>query len=325
MGIDKFRELVEAELENEWAKRPIPMEDLLYLDDETKDAPPAPRPVGAVSVNGSGPADYIAWKATNVEPQKQEGFVLAHVSLSRGDIFAHQFPKLAEISRRFAGGRARFDQQQNVVFRWVRLESAYDLFRALKEIGLADAGRHTITDIVTCPGTDSCKLGITSSMGLNKALRETLATVDLSDPLIRQLHIKASGCPNSCGQHHIANIGFHGAAMKGEGGQVPAYELFLGGQYEDGDVKIGARIKTRVPARRAPEALKAVLDYYRAERKEGELFNRFVERVGTAPFEALLSQFGKVGPLNRQNIQHYMDWERTVLYKLERGEGECAV
>ena len=184
MGMDKFRELVEAELKNEWSKRPIPMKDLLYFDDEMKDAPPPPRQVGgSVHVNGSGPADFIAWKATNVEPQKQEGYVVAHVSLNRGDIFAHQWPKLAEISNRFAGGRARFDQQQNVVFRWVRQESLYDLFRALKEIGLGEGGRHTITDIVTCPGTDSCKLGITSSMGLNKALREMLSTSARQDVL----------------------------------------------------------------------------------------------------------------------------------------------
>jgi sulfite reductase beta subunit-like hemoprotein len=324
LGIEKFRELVEAELKNEWATRPIPMKDLLYYDDETADAPPQP-PAGAFSGNGSGPADFLVWKATNVEPQKQDGYVIAHVSLNRGDVFSHQWPKLAEISRRFAGGRARLDQQQNVVFRWVRKESVLDLFNALKEIGLADPGRHTITDIVTCPGTDSCKLGITSSMGLNKALRETLATLDLADPLIQEIHIKASGCPNSCGQHHVANIGFHGAAMKGEGGQVPAYELFLGGQYENGDVRIGTRIKTRVPARRAPDALKAVLDYYRRDRQTGEPFNRFVERLGPAPFEELFATFKDVGPLNRDNIQNYMDWERTVLYKLERGEGECAV
>ncbi|MBI4220363.1 MAG: nitrite/sulfite reductase [Chloroflexi bacterium] len=324
MGIDKFRELVEEELKKDWAKRPVPMNELLFIDDEERDAPPPPRP-DVTSVNGSGPADFIAWKETNVEPQKQEGFVIVHVSLPRGDIMADQFPKLAAIARRYAGGRARFDQQQNIVFRWVRPEALYYIYMALKDTGLAEAGRHQITDVVTCPGTDSCKLGITSSMGLNKALREVLETIDISDPLVKSLHIKASGCPNSCGQHHIANIGFHGAAMKGEGGQVPAYELFLGGQYEDGEVKIGARIKTRVPARRAPDALKAVLAFYQKERQAGETFNRFVERVGAGPFEALLSEFKEVGALNRENIKFYMDWERTVLYKLERGEGECAV
>ena len=107
------------------------------------------------------------------------------------------------------------------MFRWVRTEALYDVYLALKDIGMATSGRETIRDIVTCPGTDSCKLGITSSMGLNKALGEKLDTLDVSDPLVSKIHIKASGCPNSCGQHHVANIGFHGAVMKGGGGQVP--------------------------------------------------------------------------------------------------------
>jgi len=324
LGIDKFRELVEEELKKDWAKRPIPMDTLMFMEDESKDAPPKPAS-GHAHLNGDAPAEFLAWKKTNVEPQRQEGFVIVHISLNRGDVFAPQFPKLADITRKFAGGRARLDIQQNIVLRWVRPESLLDLYQTLKDAGLAAGGRHTITDMVTCPGTDSCKLGITSSMGLNKAVREVLATMDLSDPLIQAIHIKASGCPNSCGQHHIANIGFHGAAMKGEGGQVPAYELFLGGQYEGGNVRIGTRIKTRVPARRAPEALRAVLGFYQKERSSGEAFNKFVDRQGPAPFEALLAEFKEVGPLNRDNIKHYMDWERTVLYKLERGEGECAV
>ena len=116
-----------------------------------------------------------------------------------------------------------------MAFRWVKTEVLYDLYKALGSMGLNAPGRETIRDIVTCPGTDSCKLGITSSMGLNKALGEALDKMDISDANIEPLSIKASGCPNSCGQHHIANIGFHGAVMKGVGGQVPAYELFLGG------------------------------------------------------------------------------------------------
>jgi sulfite reductase beta subunit-like hemoprotein len=165
-------------------------------------------------------------------------------------------------------------------------------------------------------------------MGLNKALGEALDSMDLSDPDVSEIHIKASGCPNSCGQHHIANIGFHGAVMKGQGGQVPAYELFLAGNYESdrGAVRVGHRIKARVPAKLAPQALKSVLDDYKSNRQQGEKFNAYVDRAGTEHFEALLGQFKEeVGPLDRQHINNYMDWGKTVLYKLERGEGECAV
>ncbi|MDA0797154.1 MAG: sulfite reductase, partial [Chloroflexi bacterium] len=220
----------------------------------------------------------------------------------------------------------RIDQQQNVVFRWVRSESLFDMYTALSEIGLAAAGAQTIRDIVTCPGTDSCKLGITSSMGLNKALGEALDGMDLSDPDVSSLHIKASGCPNSCGQHHIANIGFHGAVMKAPGGQVPAYEMFLGGNYDDGNVRVGHRVKARVPAKKAPDALKRILAYYKESRSQGEKFNDFVDRVGVAPFEEIFGQLKEeIGPLDRDHINTYMDWGKTVLYKLERGEGECAV
>ena len=323
LGIEKFREMVDEELKGDWANKKIDLDSLLFIEDESKDAPKIsdnllPEP--------AGDADYDHWKSSVVETQRQSGFNMVYVRVERGDIFEEQWQPLADIARQFAGGRARIDQQQNIVFRWVRDESIYSLYRALKEIGLANTGRETIRDIVTCPGTDSCKLGITSSMGLNKALGEKLDNMDLSDSLVSQIHIKASGCPNSCGQHHVANIGFHGAVMKGGGGQVPAYELFLGGASTDGPVRVGYRIRSRIPAKRAPEALEMVIDHYKSQRELGESFNEFMDRVGTQPFEDMFGVWKKeIGPLDREHIETYMDWGKTALYKLERGEGECAV
>ena len=121
-----------------------------------------------------GDAAYDEWKRTNAVEQRQDGFSMVYVRVERGDVYANQWKQLADIAREFAGGRARIDQQQNLLFRWVRNESVYDIYRALGEIGLSAAGRETIRDIVTCPGTDSCKLGITSSMGLNEALGKAL-------------------------------------------------------------------------------------------------------------------------------------------------------
>jgi sulfite reductase beta subunit-like hemoprotein len=325
IGIDEFRSQVEEELKGDWAKPEIDLKSLMEVEDEegmvrAKNDPPSGISLSEVD----GPADFMEWVGTNVEGQRQEGYNLVHVALTRGDIFVDQFSGLAGIMRNYANSRARIDVQQNLVLRWVKTEDVIEVYSALKAIGLNASGKHTITDIVTCPGTDSCKLGITSSMGLNQALRETLAGYDTSDPLVSEIHIKASGCPNSCGQHHIANIGFHGAVMKGPGGQVPAYEVFLGGQYQNG-VKIGERIKARVPAKKAPEVLVAILDFYKSQRQDGETFNSFVERSGNEPFEGIIGEFKDVGPLNRDNIANYMDWERTIIYKLERGEGECAV
>ena len=325
IGIDEFRSQVEEELKGDWAKPEIDLKSLMEVEDEEAMVRAGNDPPSGISLSEiDGPADFMEWVETNVEAQRQEGYNLVHVALTRGDIFVDQFSGLASIMRNYAHSRARIDVQQNLVFRWVKTEDVPEVYNALKAIGLNASGKHTITDIVTCPGTDSCKLGITSSMGLNQALRETLAGYDTSDPLVNQIHIKASGCPNSCGQHHIANIGFHGAVMKGPGGQVPAYEVFLGGQYQNG-VKIGERIKARVPAKKAPEVLVAILDYYKSQRRDGETFNSFVERTGSEPFAGIIGEFKDVGPLNRDNISNYMDWERTIIYKMERGEGECAV
>lgn len=324
LGIEKFREMVDEELQGEWAKRDIDLESLMFVDDEEADAPGVPSDATPVPADD---AAFSEWKRTNVEEQRQDGFNMVFVRVERGDVYANQWSQLADISRKYAGGRARLDQQQNLVYRWVRTESLYDMYQALGAIGFSAAGRETIRDVVTCPGTDSCKLGITSSMGLNKALGEALDEMDTSDPLVEKMHIKASGCPNSCGQHHIASIGFHGAVMKGPGGQVPAYELFLGGRSnEKQGTRIGARVKARIPAKLAPEALKQVLETYKENRNDGEEFADFIDRFGTDHFE---QEFGKlktqVGPLDRDHIETYMDWGKTVIYKMERGEGECAV
>ena len=162
----------------------------------------------------------------------------------------------------------------------MRDESLYDVWQRLKELDLGDAGAHEITDVVSCPGTDSCKLGITASMGLNKAMQERLEAMEIDDPLTQKIHIKMSGCPNGCGQHHIANIGFYGAAMKVGGRQLPAYLAHVGGNYEDGEVAWAQRLKVRLPAKRVPDAVERWVRLYEAKRKDGEEFNAFVERIG---------------------------------------------
>ena len=321
IGIDEFRDMVEEELKEPWAQRSFDPTPLLFLEDESVDAPPL---TGSYNVDGHAP-DFERWLESNVQAQKQEGYNAVTVKLPLGDIQAEQFHQLADISRKYAGGRARITHQQNITLRWVPQQALYEAWQELNRIGLGDSGAHEITDVVACPGTDSCKLGITSSMGLGRAIIETLAEIAPSDPQVRQMHIKMSGCPNGCGQHHVADIGFHGAAAKGPSGQVPAYELFLGGSYDKGDARIALRVKTKVPAKRVPEALKRVLAFYQEQRNEGEPFKDFAARVGPESFEPVLAEFKVVAELNRETIDSYMDWEKTVIYQVERGEGECAV
>ena len=321
IGIDDFRAMVEEELQEDWAQRSFDPTSLLFIEDESVDAPPLD---GAYRSNGHGD-DLTRWIATNVREQRQVGYRAVTVKLPLGDIQAEQFHQLADLSRRYAGGRARITHQQNLTFRWVPEAALGELFDELNEIELGDFGAKEITDVVSCPGTDSCKLGITSSMGLGRAVQETLEALNTSDPLVKQMHVKMSGCPNGCGQHHIADIGFHGAAAKAPGGQVPAYELFLGGSYDEGDARIGLRVKTKVPAKRVPEAVRAVIAHYQQDRNDGEAFKDYAARVGAATFEPILAGFKEVPELGRDTIEQYMDWDKTIIYKLERGEGECSI
>ncbi|SVB09229.1 uncharacterized protein METZ01_LOCUS162083 [marine metagenome] len=320
IGMDEFRTQVEEELKGEWAKKSFDPTPLLFIEDESKDAP---------SLKGNyrtgSSKEFDRWEDSNVRAQKQEGYRVVTVKLPLGDVDASQFHQIAEMSRKYAGGRMRLSHQQNLAFRWVPGDALYEVWETLNEIGLGDPGAHEITDIVSCPGTDSCKLGITSSMGLGSAINEMVESIDTSDPLIRKMHIKMSGCPNGCGQHHIGDIGFHGAAAKGPGGQIPAYELFLGGSFDGGDTRIGQRVKTRIPAKRVPEAIGKILSHYKTDRKSGEEFKEYVARVGAESIEPILEEFKNLPELNRDSLQYYMDWTKTVKYQLERGEGECAV
>ncbi len=331
LGIDEFRRLVEEELKGEWAQQSFDPERYLWDDDEQSDAPAPPvngyRSNGNLS-NGNAPVEFAIWAETNVELQRQEGYRIVHVTVEQGDLSPDQFRGLARITREYAGGRARLTQQQNLVLRWVRQEQLLDVWKALDAIGLGEPKVDEITDVVTCPGTDSCKLGITSSMGLGRALKDKLVEMKIEDPEIRKMHVKASGCPNGCSQHHIANIGFHGAAIKGASGQqVPAYELFVGGNADGarGEIRFGQRVKGRVPAKRVPELTERILDHYTKNRQNGESFNDFIDRVGPAEFAPMVAELQEVGPLGKDTIRLYMDWEKTIPYKLERGEGECAV
>jgi sulfite reductase beta subunit-like hemoprotein len=215
--------------------------------------------------------------------------------------------------------------QQNLVLRWVRNEALYDVWQRLSELGLGEAGAREITDVVSCPGTDSCKLGITSSMGLNQAVQDRLVQMDITDPLTRRIHVKMSGCPNGCSQHHIADIGFYGASIKVGEHTIPAYIAHIGGMYEGGEVRYGQRLKARLPAKRVPEAVQRWVRFYESEREEGELFRTFVDRVGASEFEAQVKDLTLPIEFNLENMNHFIDWNRDTPYVVARGEGECAV
>jgi sulfite reductase beta subunit-like hemoprotein len=327
IGLEEFKSQVEAELEN---IGPIDPKPYMNVEDIMRETPPASSPNGANGSNGGG--GFAEWRKTNVEAQKQEGYYVVHVKPDRGNISAAQFHGLADIMRKYTGGRARTSQEQNLTLRFIPEHMLHDVWDALVEIDLAEANANSISNVVSCPGTDSCKLGITSSMGLAGALKDEIQSWDglLEDEGVNDIRVKMSGCPNGCGLHHIANIGFHGAAVKGpDGEQVPAYEMFLGGNYGDVNVqdsRIGTRIpRVKIPAKAVPGVLKQVVSYYKDNRNDGEKFNDFLDRVGLEELTEVAEKAQQSVAAAAPGSDLYIDWERTNQYKLERGEGECAV
>ncbi len=326
IGMDAFRELVDEELEGDWVEErefgPELVERLRFDDDEQANAPE--EPAEPASPNGDR-TEFERFVEANVQAQRQEGFSTVEVKITRGDLTPEQFRGLATIMRDFTGGYARSTVQQNFVLRWVRDGALYDVWQRLTELGLGEAGPREISDVVSCPGTDSCKLGITSSMGLNRAIKERVEEMEISDALTKRIHIKMSGCPNGCSQHHIANIGFYGASLKVGGRQMPAYIPHIAGNYQGGEVVFGKRLKSRLPAKRVPEAVERWIRLYEAERDDGEEFNDFAERIGAERFEEEVKELTLPSEFSLETMQQFIDWNRSSPYKVERGEGECAI
>jgi sulfite reductase beta subunit-like hemoprotein len=323
IGIDAFRAEIEEELRGDWvAERDFDPTPRLFVHDEEQNAPAVPASYS--QPNGDG-REFERFVEANVRPQRQGGFSTVEVKVPRGDLSPEQFRGLAQVMRDYTGGYARTSVQQNLVLRWVRDEAVYDVWTRLRELGLGEAGAQEITDIVSCPGTDSCKLGITSSMGLNRAISERLEAMRIDDPLTRRIHIKMSGCPNGCSQHHIANIGFYGASMKVGGRQMPAYVAHVGGSYDGGQVAMGQRLKVRLPAKRVPDAVERWIRLYEERRADGEEFNAFVERIGTEELEAAVKDLSMPVEFGLETMSHFIDWSRNEPYRVIRGEGECAI
>jgi sulfite reductase beta subunit-like hemoprotein len=320
-GIDAVRALVEEELRGDWVAERDFTPDLFEYDEES--AAPGPYD-GSPSPNGDR-SDFDRFRAVNVVSQRQQGFSAVTVKITRGDLTPEQFRGLGQIMREFTGGHARTTVQQNLVLRWVRDEALYDVWQRLCDLGLGDAGADEVTDVVSCPGTDSCKLGITASMGLNQAVQERVESLAIEDPLARRIHIKMSGCPNGCSQHHIANIGFYGASIKVGEHTIPAYVAHIGGRYEGGEVAMGTRLKVRLPAKRVPDAVERWISFYLEEREGDEDFNAFADRVGQTAFEDRVRELALPVEFGIQTMNMFIDWNRSGPFEVIRGEGECAI
>jgi sulfite reductase beta subunit-like hemoprotein len=258
--------------------------------------------------------EFKAWKETNVRAQKQDGYAIVTVKIPNGNLTGQQMRGLADLAEQAADGFIRVTMAQNVALAYVPVGALERVYGALGQIGL-NGGRATeISDTVTCPGAYSCNLALTKSMNLGAALAESTRKYD--DPAIRQLSIKISGCPNSCGQHWIADIGFYGNSRKIDGRELPYYLMQLGGTPHE----FGLAVQS-LPARLAPLAVDRVLAHYQANRQEGESFRAYVLRFKVETFKKLTADLVKPSELTPEM---YMDWGDDVAFSLQLGRGECA-
>ncbi len=266
---------------------------------------------------------FDAWRRTNLFKQKQEGFYTAIVRLPLGDITPEGLRALAAIAETYAA-EVRSAISQNLLLRFVPEEALGGLYEALLEAGLAWPEAHTLLDITRCPGADTCNLAITRSRGLAQALGESLAALPLAqDPGAKAIGVKISGCPNSCGQHHIADIGFYGSSRKVGEREVPHYVLLLGGRTREGEARFG-QVVGRLPARRVPEAVERILQRYLEERQNGESFQAYLDRVGAASFKPLLQDLQEVPPYE-EAPEFYQDLgAEGEAFSVQLGRGECA-
>ena len=319
LGIDEFRKLVLEE------RQQLPADprwtDFLASVNEQNEQPVHP----SGSFDGhQRPEGFDAWYSTNIYKQRQPGYVAATVTLPLGDASADQLRALADIARRFVKDTLRTTVEQNILFRWVSEADLPEFYKAIKAIGLAAADAATIVDVTSCPGTDTCKLGIASSRGLARELRYRLGEKSLElDEAVKNLRIKVSGCFNSCGQHHVADIGFYGINRNVKGFQVPHFQVVLGGKFHDNAGEYGMPIGP-VPSKRVPEAVLSITEFYLRQRARNERFQEFVARIGKKAIKNLLEDLTKI-PSHDVDRYYYSDWGDPREFTLsDMGVGECA-
>jgi sulfite reductase (ferredoxin) len=276
---------------------------------------------------------YERWLHTNVVPQKQEGYFTIFITLGAGDITANQLRSLASLIRKFSSESiARNTPQQNFAIRYIYANDLPDVYKKLMAIGLANPGALTITSAVGCSGTTSCNLAITNSHRLAKEVQRTLLELGFDvDNDLRNSTIKISGCPNSCGQHEIATIGFFGGAARIENSMAPVYTMLFGGNgYEDG--KLGKAIM-RVPAKRVIEVIQKIVELYKTEKSSSETLDMWIDRIINSngsgniknidDIKTLLTPVTQLPPFE-ESQESYQDYGNDIKFVAKTARGECA-
>ena len=314
-GIEKFKAEVEAEFPSlGYEEYPIGME-----------LAPTPQPSRLSDLEPVVPGhlqeDYRAWTTHNVVPQKQAGRYAVKVRVPLGNLSVDTSRKLAEILERYSGDDTRLSINQGLILRFVHPEALPSLYLALRPLGLALPGFDTLADVTSCPGSDTCNLAVTNATVLARVLEETVREEFPSLVGSGDLNIKISGCMNSCGQHMIASIGFHGSSIKHEGHVIPAQQVVLGGGvHPEGESFLAEKV-IKLPTRRIPEGVRSLLKDFKENRAEEERFQDYFKRQGKNYFYQLLKPLAQ---LDAVGTEEFLDWGHTTEFVPEIGTGECA-
>jgi sulfite reductase (ferredoxin) len=291
------------------------------INTEAVEVPALPQHIDFGDVAITNLLGYEQWLATNVFEQKQKGFYGVYIKVQTGDIPTGQARKLVALLQPLAGDEIRITQNQGLLLKYVRKEAFATLYNGLAELGMAAPGFDSVADVTTCPGTDTCNLGISNSMTFARVL-EDLIYNEYEDLIYnRDIKIKISGCMNSCGQHSMAHIGFHGSSLKAGAKVLPSMQVMLGGGVVgDGVGRAGDRV-IKIPAKRATQVLRDLLDDYKANSIEDELFNNYYDRQGKDYFYQMLKPLADLTTLTDED---FVDWGHVESYEKAIGVGECA-
>jgi sulfite reductase beta subunit-like hemoprotein len=313
-GFEWLRDAIEEQYQDILANGGIQMPDEVPENFGGFQSQPPPRGTGQFLPIFQPSAEFQEWQKTNVQGQKQPGYSVVTVRVNQGNLTGDQMRGLASLCEQAGDGLLRFTMNQNVLLAWVPVGAVARVYGMLGELGLNESRAGEISDTLTCPGAYSCNLALTKSMNLGAALADAVRGDD--DPLVRSLRINISGCPNSCCQHWISDIGFYGNARKIEGREVPYYLMMLGGSQHE----FGLAIQS-LPARLAPVAVRRVLDHYKANHQPDETFRAYVLRHRVEFFKQLTADLVKPP---ESEPEMYRDWGDDMDYSLKLGRGECA-
>jgi sulfite reductase (ferredoxin) len=293
-----------------------------FLEDLHAPAPRSLRPAGT-ALPPARNADMALWLKRNVYLQRQAGYAVVTIRLPLGDLTSAQGRFLAEVARELSGGQLVTTVDQNMALQWVSLDDIDALYERLAAQHLATPGAGSIADVTSCPGTDTCKLGASSSRGLAAKLQTELAAVAAAGDAVSGLHVKCSGCTNSCGQHHIADIGFLGVSRSVKSSRMPHFQLVVGGQWENNGGAFGLAIGA-IPSKLAPTAVKRLTDGFRAERQESESFQAWSQRIGKSALRDRVKDLIDAGTTHPEPSL-FQDWGDPRTYSIhDLGVGECA-